>query len=69
MLPNGTNTYAGIIVAVAPTVLSLFGLTPTPAFNEDFPALFAALLQLCGAGYAFYGRARATVPGWFSKVS
>lgn len=68
MFPQGTNTYVGLIVSIAPLLLSVFHVTPTPAFNAEFPATVAAIISLIGAGYAFYGRARATVPGWFAKA-
>ena len=67
MFPSGSNTYIGLIVTVAPLVLSLFGFAPTPAFNEQFPNEIAAIVSLIGAVYATYGRLKASTPGWFAK--
>lgn len=67
MFPNGTNTYIGIIASILPLFLSLFHIVPTPAFNAQFPETAMAFISLLGAVYAFYGRARATIPGWFAK--
>jgi len=67
MLPNGMNTYAGLLVAVAPLILGLFGLTPTPSFNEQLPNTIAAVVEILGLVYALYGRMRAQTPGWFVK--
>lgn len=67
MLPEGTNTYAGIIVALAAIVLPVFGITPTPEFGAEFPQELAAWTLIGGLVYAAYGRARAKVPGWFAK--
>jgi len=69
MFPNGTNTYIGIITSVLPFILSFFHLAPTPAFNSQFPDIAMAVVSLLGAGYAIYGRARASVPGWFAKTT
>ena len=63
------KTYIGLIVAFAPTLLSWFGVTPTPAFNEEFPNMAAQFVELAGLLFAFYGRAVATAPGWFAKTS
>jgi len=67
MFKEGTNTYIGLFMAMAPLILSWFGITPTPAFNEQFPAVASAIITLLGTAYAIYGRARATMPGWFAK--
>jgi len=67
MAPQGYNTYIGLIVAIAPAILAMFNITPTPAFNEQFPAFAMAIIQIAGLGYAAWGRARAETPGWFSK--
>jgi hypothetical protein len=67
MLPSGMNTYVGLLVAIAPVVLSLFGIAPTPSFNEQLPNTIAEVVQIIGLLYAFYGRATAQVPGWFAK--
>lgn len=67
MFPEGTNTLIGIVVALAPTVLSWFGYAPTPAFDAEFSSAFMAILTLVGGLYAAWGRLRANVPGWFAK--
>ena len=68
MLPEGTNTYAGIIVTLATVVLPFLGYAPTPSFSADFPAFLAQVIQIAGLLYAAWGRARATVPGWVAKA-
>ncbi len=67
MFPEGSNTYAGLIVAIVPTILSVFGIHIVQ--QDQFNALLMDLISLIGTGYAFYGRARATTPGMFSKDS
>ena len=56
MLPNGVNTYAGIAVALLPTILGLFGIhvVSTEALNTSI----MDILTLIGGEYAIYGRAR-----------
>ena len=67
MLPNGLNTYAGIIVTVLPAILSLFGIHIVQ--QDQFNALVMDGISLLGALYAFYGRARATTPGIFAPTA
>lgn len=62
MLPNGINTYTGLIIAILPVILGLLGITPTPAFNAELPELVAAIVQVIGLAYAAYGRARIVTP-------
>lgn len=64
-MPNGLNTYCGIIVTVLPAILSLFGIHIVQ--QDQFNALVMDGISLLGALYAFYGRARATTPGIFAK--
>lgn len=68
MFPIGSNTYIGLVVALAPTILSWFGYAPTPEFNSQFSSELSAILTLLGGVYAVYGRLRATTPGWFAKI-
>lgn len=68
LLPDGLNTYVGIIAAFAPTVLSWFGYAPTPEFNEQLQPTIMALVTLAGVAYAFYGKARHQIPTWFKKA-
>lgn len=63
---NGYRTYIGLIVALVPTVAHMFGYTVTPEFTEQFPDLADQLVQLVGLAFAFYGRAKATVPGFLA---
>ena len=67
MFPDGMNTYIGIVVAFAPTLLSWLGYTPTPAFSEEFPQTLSAIITVLGTAYAVYGRARAQASGWIAK--
>jgi len=68
MFPNGTNTYAGIIVALAPTILSWAGFAPTPEFNNEFAGTLSAIITLVGGAYAIYGKLRHQIPTWVKKI-
>ena len=68
MLPDGTNTYAGLLVSLATVLLPLFGYAPTASFHAQFPEFLMQVAQIAGLLYAGWGRARATVPGWFAKT-
>jgi len=68
MLPNGTNTYAGLIVAFLTIILPYFGYAPTPELDSGLPELLMSLLQIAGLSYAAWGRARASTSGWFAKI-
>lgn len=56
MLPNGLNTYAGILVAVLPSILSIFGVQVVSA--EELNTMMMEIITLIGGVYAVYGRAR-----------
>ena len=63
----GYKTYLGLIVALLPTMASLIGYDVVPSFSDDFPKLAEEAVTIIGLCIAFYGRAVATVPGWFAK--
>ena len=65
---NGYKTYLGLIVAAAPNIASLFGYDTAPGFSEQATALAVELMTILGLAVAAYGRAKAEVPGWFSKT-
>jgi hypothetical protein len=65
---EGYRTYIGILVTVAPLALSLFGFTPTPAFNEQFPEAVMGIISLIGAAFATYGRLKAQTAGWLVEA-
>lgn len=64
---SGYRTYIGLIVAAVPTIAGIFGFDTAANFTPEVTELFEQLLTLIGLGIAFYGRAKATVPGWFAK--
>lgn len=64
---NGLKTYIGIIIAVAPTLASLFGFNLSPTFGDQFTAAATDIITLLGAGLAIYGRLKAEVPGWWVR--
>lgn len=64
---SGYRTYLGIIIAVAPSVAGLFGFDLSPQFGEEVSSLVAEGVTLLGGILAFYGRAKATVPGLLVK--
>ena len=66
---EGYKTYIGLAVTAAPLILSLFGFTPTPAFNEQFPEAVTGLISIIGVCFAFYGRMKAQTPGWLAPSS
>ncbi len=67
LLPSGMNTYAGIIVAILPSFLNLFGLHATD--SAQLNALINDTITFIGTCYAFYGRMKAETPGILSKNS
>ena len=67
LLPDDWNTYAGIIVGLAPSVLSWFGIVPTPEFNAEFASTSLAVATALGGLYALYGKLRHQIPLWFAK--
>lgn len=68
LLPDGMNTYTGLIVGFTPIIASMFGYSPTPEFNDQLEPTILALISLVGAVYAFYGKARHQIPTWFKKA-
>lgn len=64
---DGYKTYLGIIVAVAPTIASMFGYTLAPEFGEQFTAIAFDIITLGGAAWAIYGRLKAQTPGWLAR--
>lgn len=68
LLPDGLNTYAGLIVAFAPTIFSWFGYAPTPEFNEQLQPTILAVVSILGGIYAVYGKMRHQIPTWFKKA-
>lgn len=66
-LPDGWNTYLGIVVAMAPTIASWFGYVPSPEFSGEFEQTVLAVVTLAGGAYALYGKARHQIPRWFAK--
>ena len=67
-LPDGLNTYAGLIVAFTPMIAGWFGYAPTPEFNGQLESTVLAWITAIGGIYALYGKARHDLPKWFSKV-
>ena len=73
-MPQGTLTYTGILVALAPTFVHILGLITgnpelhlTPNFGAEVGPVIDNLVQLIGGAIATYGRLRATVPGWIAQ--
>ena len=64
---NGYRTYIGILVALVPTVASLFGYDVSPQLSEQATGLIEDGVTLAGLLIAFYGRLVATAPGWFAR--
>lgn len=65
MLPNGSNTYAGLIVVLIGLIANAFGFHI--ASSENLSKLIFDLLEIAGTAYAWYGRARASTPGFLVK--
>lgn len=66
---TGYKTYIGLLVALIPTIASLFGFEVSGTFSDEFTKLAEDAVTILGLGLAFYGRAKANSPGWFSKKS
>lgn len=64
---NGYKTYIGIVIALIPTVVSLFGYSVSSDFSTQANVLSDDLITLLGLAIAFYGRSVASLPGLFVK--
>lgn len=67
VLPDGFNTIAGLLIALAPTLASGFGYDTSPDFTGDATEILAATVTVIAGIYALYGRITAKAPGWFAK--
>lgn len=68
ILPDGANTYAGLIVALAPLFMSWAGFAPTPEFNANFANALMGVVTIVGAAYTLYGKLRHQIPTWVKKI-
>ena len=66
-LTNGKKTYLGILVVFIPVIAGLFGYDVSEAFPVEFARFAEEIFMVIGGGIAAYGRAVATMPGWFAK--
>lgn len=64
---EGAKTLIGIIITVAPMIMSMFGYDTAPDFTGNATELSMAILSSAGAILVIYGRVKAQGPMWFTK--
>lgn len=65
LLPDGLNTYAGLVVVIVGLVANMLGFQATD--NEQLNSLVLESFVVIGSIYTLYGKARHDLPKLFVK--